>query len=150
METLSDWLKPEVIWFAIGFIFLLIEFAAPGLIIAFFGIGAWTVAVICLLFDISLTTQLLIFLIISILTLALLRKYFLKVFNLDSIENQEDFDDFIGKRAVCTVEIKENKPGKVEFKGAGWSAESDSEIKKGDAVKIIDRKSITLIVEPLT
>jgi membrane protein implicated in regulation of membrane protease activity len=149
MEAINSWLKPEVIWFAIGLIFLVIEFAAPGMIIAFFGFGAWVVAIICLVNDISFTTQLIVFLITSVLSLTFFRKYFKRVFNLESIQNQENEDEFIGHKAICTVDIKENKPGKVEFKGAGWAAESDAEINKGDTVKIIDRNSITLIVEPL-
>lgn len=149
MEAMNPWLSPEVIWFIVGLLFLLIEFAAPGLIIVFFGIGAWIVAIICLITDISLTTQLIIFLILSIFSLGLLRKYFKKVFNLDSIDNQTVEDEFIGHKAVCTEAVRDNKPGKVEFKGAGWAAESNTDISIGDTVKIIDRKSITLIVERL-
>jgi len=149
MDGLNEWLKPEIIWFVIGLIFLLIEFAAPGLIIAFFGIGAWIVAVVCLFVDISLSTQLIIFLLSSIVLLALLRKYFKKIFKMDSIKNLVDDDEFIGHKAICVEEIKNNKPGKVELKGAAWNAESTTDINKGDTVKIIDRKSILLIVEPL-
>lgn len=148
METFNEILKPEIIWFAIGLIFLLVEFSAPGLIIGFFGIGAWVVAVICLLADISASVQIAIFLGVSILLLALLRKYFQKVFKMDSIKNMGEDDEFIGHKAVCTVAIKINQPGKVELKGADWQAESNVDINKGDTVRIIDRRSITLIVEP--
>ena len=117
--------------------------------IAFFGIGAWIVAVVCLFVEISISTQLIIFLLTSVMLLALLRKYFKKVFKMDSIKNLVDDDEFIGHKAICVEEIKNNKPGKVELKGAAWSAESSTDINKGDTVKIIDRKSILLIVEPL-
>ncbi len=149
MDTFNELLKPEIIWFIIGLVFLLIEFAAPGLIIAFFGIGAWIVAGICLFTDIEITAQLLIFLLSSIILLALFRRYFKKVFKLDSIINLDNDDEFIGHKAICTKSISNNKPGKVELKGAAWKAESSVEINEGDTVKIIDRRSITLIVEPL-
>ena len=40
------------------------------------------------------------------------------------------------------------KRGKVTFKGASWSAESNSKIKKGEMVKIVGKDSIVLKVEP--
>ena len=78
MENLPEWLKPELIWFIIGLICLLLEFAAPGFIIGFFGIGAWIVAGTLLFFDISLTTQLLLFIIASVLLTVFLRKWIWK------------------------------------------------------------------------
>jgi len=149
MDGLSEWLKPEIIWFLIGLVLLVLEFSAPGLIIAFFGVGAWVVALIALLFDISLTTQLLIFLITSILMLTFLRKSLRKVFKLDSFELQNELEDFLGHTAEVTVKISPNKPGKVELNGTSWEAESSTEIAKGKTVKIIGRKSITFIVEPV-
>ena len=75
MNTLSEWLKPELIWFIAGLVMLLLEFAMPGLIIFFFGAGAILVAVICLFFDISVNAQLGIFLVSSLLLLRGLRRY---------------------------------------------------------------------------
>ena len=149
MEGFNEWLKPEIIWFLIGLVLLVLEFSAPGLIIAFFGVGAWVVALIALFIDISLTTQLFIFLITSVLMLVFLRKSLKKVFKLESIEDQNELEDFIGKTAVVTIKISANIPGKVEFNGTAWEAESDTEIAKGESVIIVDRRSITLIVEPI-
>ena len=67
METLKEFLKPEVIWFLIGIALLVMEFLLPGLIVAFFGAGACVVALICLLTDISLNAQLIIFISSSVL-----------------------------------------------------------------------------------
>ena len=53
METLKEFLKPELIWFLVGIVLLVMEFVSPGLIIAFFGLGACVVAVVCLFTDIS-------------------------------------------------------------------------------------------------
>jgi len=149
MEGLNEWLRPEIIWFLIGLVLLVLEFSAPGLIIAFFGVGAWVVALVTLFVDISLTTQLLIFLVTSVFMLIFLRKSLKKVFKLESIEDQNEQEDFIGKRAVVTVKISANNPGKVELNGTAWEAESDVDIAKGEPVHIVDRRSITLIVEPI-
>jgi inner membrane protein len=149
MEGLKDWLQPEIIWFMIGLVLLVLEFSAPGLIIAFFGIGAWVVALVALFFDVSLTTQLLIFLITSIFMLVFLRKSLRKVFKLDSFESQNELEDFLGHTAEVTVKILPGKPGKVELNGTSWEAESDAEIAKGKTVRIVGRKSITFKVEPI-
>ena len=39
-----DWITPELFWFLLGLVLLLAEFALPGIIIMFFGIGAWITA----------------------------------------------------------------------------------------------------------
>ena len=149
MDGLSEWLKPEIIWFLIGLVLLVLEFSAPGLIIAFFGVGAWVVAFICLFIDISITEQLLIFLITSILLLVFLRKSLRKVFKLDSFENQNELEDFLGRTARVSSKITPEMPGKVELNGTSWEAESDMEIAKGKTVRIVGRKSITFKVEPI-
>ncbi len=67
MESLDILLKPQFIWFLVGLILLLLEFINPGIVIIFFGIGAWIIAFVCLFIDISINLQLSLFLIISIL-----------------------------------------------------------------------------------
>ncbi|MCB0284024.1 MAG: NfeD family protein [Calditrichaeota bacterium] len=150
MENLPDWLKPELVWFIIGLILLLVEFGAPGLIIGFFGIGAWVVSGMLLFTDISLSTQLITFIIVSVLLTIFLRKWIQKVFKLESIQNQTDEkSEFVGQKALVTKTIKPNEPGKVEFRGTHWEAEADVEITEGSRVEITDRKSITFVVKPV-
>ena len=74
LADLEPFLKPEIIWALVGIILLLLEFMMPGLIIAFFGVGALIVALICFLTDISLNTQLLIFIVSSVLSFILIRQ----------------------------------------------------------------------------
>ena len=149
MEGLNEWLKPEIIWFLIGLVLLVLEFSAPGLISAFFGVGAWVVALVAYFFDISITTQLVIFLLTSILMLIFLRKSLKKVFKLESIEDQNELEDFLGHTAQVTEKIAPNRPGKVELNGTSWEAECQAEVAKGQTVKIVGRRSITFIVEPV-
>ena len=73
MSSFEELAKPELIWFAIGLVLLLMEIALPGLVIFFFGIGAWVVSIACFITDISLNAQLLLFLISSIFLLLVLR-----------------------------------------------------------------------------
>jgi membrane-bound ClpP family serine protease len=151
-DTMDEWLKPELIWFVIGLILIILEFLIPGLITIFFGIGAWIVSVICLFLDISLNLQLSIFLISSVLLLVSLRKWFKTLFTRKpgtGRAEDEVADEFIGQKAVVTEEITPNRKGRVEFRGSYWTAESYETIPEGASVEILDKDNITLIVKSL-
>jgi membrane protein implicated in regulation of membrane protease activity len=152
MENFKEWLKPELIWFIAGLIMLLTEFAMPGLIIFFFGVGAWLVALICLFIDISINLQLTLFLIASILLLVSLRKWLKNIF-VGRTGQKESADEllqeFVGKKAVVTREIDPQTRGKVEFHGTNWNAEADQIIDEGTSVEIIGKNNITLKVKAL-
>jgi membrane protein implicated in regulation of membrane protease activity len=150
MENFKDWLKPELIWFVLGFVFFLLEFAIPGLIVLFFGIGAWVVALICLIADPSLNVQLIVFIITSLLSILILRKWLqTRFFGFSGSDMSTDveLDDFSGKKAVVTVAISSENAGKVEFRGTQWKAESDKEIPEGATVTITKKDNLTLKVE---
>ena len=151
-DNMKEWLKPQLIWFSVGLIFLVLEFAIPGLITVFFGIGAWIVAILCLLLDISLNTQLFIFIVSSVVLLVALRKW-LKTFSAGrdapSQFEAETLEAFLGKKAIVTKEITRNMKGKVEFRGTYWDAEADETIPEGASVEILDKDNITLLVKLL-
>jgi inner membrane protein len=152
MENFKEWLKPELIWFIAGLIMFLAEFTMPGLIIFFFGVGAWLVALICLFTDISINLQLTLFLIASILLLISLRKWLKNIFVGRTGQKQsadELLQEFVGKKAVVTREINPQAGGKVEFHGTNWNAEADEIINRGTSVEIIGKNNITLKVKAL-
>lgn len=152
MDTLNQWLKPQLIWFVVGFILLILEFAIPGVITIFFGIGAWIVAFLCLFLDISLNTQLFIFIISSVLLLIFLRKWFKALFLGQSMTSEseiEELEEFLGKKAIVTRKITPNTKGRVEFHGSTWDAEAYETIPEGTSVEIIDKNNITLVVKSL-
>jgi len=142
--------QPAVIWFLIGLILILLEFPLPGLIIIFFGIGAWITALGVSMFGFGLNTQIAVFIISSLAALVLLRKHLQNRFFKSQIPLEDTLEDeFIGQEATVVAEIRQGKEGKVDFKGTNWSAISDQHCKKGQRVKITGKKSIQLIVEPL-
>ena len=152
MESIKEFFKPEIIWFIIGITLLVAEFAIPGLVVFFFGVGACIVATLLLIFDLSLTWQLLIFLVSSLILLFSLRRWLAKVFigrTIGDKEYQEIEDDFIGRRGMVEADIKPNLPGKIELNGTSWKAEADEVIKKGTPVEVIGKDNITLKVKPL-
>jgi membrane protein implicated in regulation of membrane protease activity len=153
MEWLNEYLKPELIWFLIGLLLLIAEFMIPGLIIAFFGVGAWITAIVCLLTtNLGINMQLGVFIVSSLLSLALLRRWVKGIF-MGHVSGERDLrrelDEFIGERAVVTQKITPKLAGKVELHGTNWVAEADQEIPEGTAVEIIAKKNITFKVKAI-
>lgn len=141
--------KPEIIWFIIGLVLLLLELVMPGFVIFFFGIGAWVTALVCLLADVNINIQVIIFAISSVLTLIFFRRLIKNKFIYNRDDKSEAIEDeFTGKEAVAIIDFPSGKPGKVEFKGTTWDAESSTDIKAGQELIIKQKKSIKLIVEP--
>jgi membrane protein implicated in regulation of membrane protease activity len=141
-----------LLWFIAGLVLLLTELFAPSLILMFFGLGAWIVTALYLLFNIGLPTQLIVFAVSSIVLLVFLRKKLKPVFlgYVSSKQNSgQNMDDFFEKEAVVVARIEPGKPGKVEFNGVAWDAVSDSIIDVDSRVKIIDRSGLKLKVVSL-
>ncbi len=143
-------ISPIIIWFVVGLVLILMEFVIPGLVIVFFGLGGWVTAILVAIFpEMAFWVQMMIFTVFSVVMLVLLRRSLKKRFFSDQ-ENAESegVDDYIGKTATVEADIK-NGDGKVNFKGATWSAYADEDIPKGSKVTIIDKNSIKLKVKPV-
>ncbi|MBN1930972.1 MAG: NfeD family protein [Desulfobacterales bacterium] len=144
-----EWLTkdPVLIWFLVGLVLMISEFIIPGLIIIFFGIGAWMVAVVLLAINLKFFLQIFIFLAGSVASLLLLRKKF--TVSKDKVVNVTD--DFIGKTARVQQGFSKGEFGRVFFKGTSWKAEttSDKPIEEGTYVRITGYDSIVLKVERL-
>ena len=152
MEQLKEFFEPQVIWCLVGLVLLLLEFIMPGLIVFFFGLGAWVVAAVCLFADISINAQLVIFIVSSIVLLLVLRSWLKGVFFghvKSKQELTEDLKEYAGEKVVVTQKIEPNRRGKVEFHGTNWDAEADEEIAEGAVVVITDKDNLTLKVKPL-
>jgi membrane protein implicated in regulation of membrane protease activity len=152
MDAIKDLLKPELIWFLVGLVLLVLEFVMPGLIVGFFGIGAWIVAIVCLMTEIGINTQLIIFIVASVLSLLILRKWLKGVF-LGHTESKQDLkhnlEEFVGQRAVVKEKIVPRLGGKVEFHGSNWEAQADDQIEPGTIVEIVGKDNITLKVKAM-
>jgi inner membrane protein len=150
MNFSNEFWDPTVIWFIVGLVILVLELAVPGLILFFFGVGAWLVALLTLLFDISINAQLLIFFTTSVILLFSLRKWVRQLFTGKmgiSKNDDESSGDMVGERATVVEAIIPPSKGRVEIHGTNWTAESDIEIKAGEIVEIIGKKNLTLRVK---
>jgi len=145
--------NPLLIWFLIGLALVLSEFIIPGVILVFFGMGAWTAAVTSWLgLTAGWTSQLLVFAISSVIYLVLLRRWFQARFigfEGDRQNPTDNIDEFQGQIVTVIEDIDPEKgSGKVEFKGASWAARSETIISTQQRARVTGVDSITLIVEP--
>ena len=141
--------RPELFWFLLGLGLFLLELVIPGFFIFFFGLGAWVTALVCLIANPGTNLQIIIFAVISVISLIGLRRIIQKKFFYSKGTQSEDVEDeFTGKEAIAKTDFGGIKNGKVEFKGTTWNAESTAEIKEGQRVVIKEKDSFKLIVEP--
>jgi len=146
--------SPALIWFIIGVVFLIAELAVPGFILIFFTAGSWIAAIAAGFMHIKLTSQIIVFIVSSLILLAALRKYGLRTFKGKA---QADIDDDyagskIGKTAVATKTIAPNMPGEIKVKGSFWRAIADEKIEEGQSVIIESQATedgLTFKVKPL-
>lgn len=141
-----------MLWFVTGLILILAEFLMPGLIIIFFGAGAWIVsAATYLKLTATLQSQLMLFCIASILLLIALRRLVRDKFHGHVSANQDlnvNLDEFTGKDVVVLHDVIPRQPGgQAELKGATWNAVSDETIKAGEIATVVQIEGLTLKIK---
>ncbi len=135
-------------WLYLGIALIVLEVMTPGLVSLFFGLSALTVALLSWLIPaMGLGLQWFAFSVFSVLYILLLRKSLKKVFSGDKEVSESLNDEFSGKLAVVVEKIEPLKPGRVEFCGSTWTAESGAEVSAGASVRILGKKNLTLKVE---
>jgi membrane protein implicated in regulation of membrane protease activity len=109
------------IWILIGLSLVFAEVLTPGgFYLLFFGIGGLAVGLLALAeFAGPAWLQVLLFSVISVSALWLFREKLLQTFQ---DKSQHAVDSFIGEIAKVVDEIAVNGVGKVELRGASWSA----------------------------
>lgn len=140
---------PATIWLLVGIGLIISEFAIPGLLVIFFGLGALITSAFCWMFEISLFIQIVIFLGSSVMLLLLLRKYIHTKFFEKGVE-QKDLtfeEEFIGQTATALTDFTAGSSGKIEFKGTQWTATSNEIIIKDKLVTIIEKNNLTLTIK---
>ena len=144
--------NPVLIWFLAGLALLIFEFAVPGVILVLFGVGAWIAALTTWMgLTDGWTSQLLVFAVSSVVLLVSLRRWLRTRFfghSSGKQDPQENLDEFKGQIVIVTEDIDPDTGGKVEYKGADWSARCDTALSKGARAVIQSADGITLLVRP--
>ncbi|MDA1081171.1 MAG: NfeD family protein [Gemmatimonadetes bacterium] len=132
-------MAPWLIWFLLALALAFLEMAMPGLILIFFSIGSLVTSAVLLLFDPSFTQQILIFLLSSMASLLLLRRWMSRVFRGDSSSRQRDnFDDSpVGIRVPVIKAISPAERGRIRYRGSDWYATAGECIEADAIVEIV-------------
>lgn len=143
-----DWL-PSAIWLVLLVLFAVAEGATVGLVSIWFAAGA-LVALLSTFFTANIWIQIALFLLVSVITMAILRplarKYVLPTVT------PTNADRVIGREAVVTEGIDNlNGKGAVVVFGVAWTARSEdgSPIPKGKTVVVKRIEGVKLFVSPV-
>ena len=143
-----------LIWFLIGIGFLIGEMMVPGFILIFFTAGSWVVAgAVFFLPELELATQIIIFMVSSLVLLFTLRRYGLNTFKGKSKDGVDDEFSKVGQKAVVTEAIDEDGYGEIQLDGTFWRATAEVQIEKDQRVVVKGQEannSMVLIVKPIT
>lgn len=139
--------SPHLLWIVIGLVLMMLEFVVPGFVIIFFGAGGVLTGLLTwLLPDLPGWSQLLVFLLTSIGSLLVFRKFMPG----ESVTEEEMAGVktcFIDDTALVTQSIDPYAGGKIELNGVTWGATSDEAIPAGLKVVIVSRKGLSFVVK---
>lgn len=134
-----------IVWLVIIIASLIMEALTFNLITIWIAIGGLAAYITSYITD-NETIQIIIFFIVTIVTLLSTRRLVRKF-----IKNSEktNLDDVIGKKGIVTKDIVDEDVGRVKVMGKSWSAISEDEksIKEGSKVEVLKIKGVKLIVK---
>lgn len=137
-------------WFVLGLFLVLVELAAAGgFYIIFFGIAAILVGLLSSVNAAgSVGVQILLFSVLSVVSLLLFRSRLVKRFQGDPQSPQ--VDQLIGEIGVVLEDLAPGNVGKVELRGSSWSARtlSGPALARGTRCRVTGVDGLTLTVEP--
>lgn len=139
-----------LIWIIISIVCLILELSSGDFFILCFAIGAAASAIFagC---GANLTLQIIVFAIVSALSLLLVRPALLKKLHKPNRERLSNAEAMIGQQGRVSVAIKAGGYGRVAIDGDDWKALSanGSAIAKDVPVRVVKMDSIIVTVEPL-
>ena len=137
-------------WIVVGLILIALEMAASGgFYVIFFGIAAIAIGLLHAL-DLAgpLWFQVLLFSAISVGSLLLFRRPFMRWMQLDIPGS--DVDSMIGETAVPLEDIDAGAVGRAELRGTVWSARNraNAAVRKGQRCTVVAVDRLMIFVEP--
>ena len=136
-------------WFALLIVFIVAEAATVGMVSVWFAMGALA-AMVGGLLDAKLWLQIVLFVVVSGVSLALLRPIAKKSFNRN--RTQTNVDALVGKTCLVTAAIDNmQSTGQVKLGDVEWSARSSSDdaISVGTQVRIDRVEGVKVFVTPV-
>lgn len=136
------------IWIIIGIILLIIEFFTMGFVAIFFAIAAIATGIVSIFTD-SISIQLLVFCLTSLITAAFGRPVLKKFFKIDEESQPSNVHAMVNKNGVVVKDITKSQYGQVKVNGDTWTAVSSdgSELLEGTEVNVLAVDGVKLVVK---
>ena len=139
-----------MMWVIISIVCLILELSSGDFFLLCFAIGAAVTAIIagC---GANLTWQIIIFAVVSALSLLLVRPKLIKKLHKPNRVRLSNAEAMVGQEGRVSERIDEGGYGRVAIDGDDWKARSDDEsaIEKGVRVRVVKMDSIIAIVKPV-
>ena len=139
-----------LIWVIVSIVCLILELSSGDFFILCFAIGAAVSAIVagC---GANLTVQIIVFAVVSVLSLLLVRPTLLKKLHKTNRERLSNAEAMIGQQGRVSEDIEAGGYGRVAIDGDDWKAVSadGSAIEKDVRVRVVKMDSIILTVEPI-
>lgn len=136
-----------VVWLALLIVFVIVELLTLGLTCLWFAFGA-IAAVAASLFDLPVWVQILLFIVISVVTLFFTRPLAIRFFNRE--REKTNVESLIGKQVIVISEVDNLMGiGQVTVNGQEWSARSeDNSVKMpiGSVGEVVGVSGVKLII----
>lgn len=134
------------LWLGIFIVALVVEFGTANMVSIWFALAAIPSFILSLL-NVNIIVQVVVFVVVSILLLALTRPLAMKYFKTNEIRTNVDL--YIGANGVCIQKIEVDMIGRAKVRNQEWSAISNEVIEVGDNVRVLDIEGAKLIVEKI-
>ncbi len=136
-------------WIAIGFLLGILELFAPGIYMVWFGFAALLLSGILYFVPMTLTTQLLVFCGLSVVSIVIGFKVYARFLKKEHVSRPRlnDMAAQLEGKSVRIVEPVEDGKTKVKVGDTVWLAHTEDDLKIGDeAVVIGAEKGVILII----
>lgn len=131
------------IWLIVAIILGIMEALTTSLVSIWFVISAIATMIVSLFTD-NHFIQIGVFVVLGIILMPISKKIYAKI-KVNDIKT--NFDRIIGMKGIVTEDIIDGNIGEVKVDGKKWSAYADTNILKGEYVKILSINSVKLKVE---
>ncbi|MBE6512545.1 MAG: NfeD family protein [Methanobrevibacter olleyae] len=132
-------------WIVLAIIFLIGELLTGGFYLLSIGIGAVVAAILNYL-QFSITTQIISFILITLIFVLISRPLYRKL-NRNNVDKKSNTERLIGLKAKVTDDMDSHKIGTINVNGEIWNAISNEKIRKGEEVEIIGIEGVKLKVK---
>lgn len=136
------------VWLIVSFLCLIIELTNGDFFIFCFAVGG-VGGLLTALFTDSLAAQIVVFAIVSVLSLFFVRPVMLKYFHRKDHERKSNFEALIGRVGKVTDAIPDHGYGYVQIDGDSWKAHTPDgqPIEVGARVEVLKMDSIIITVK---